>query len=586
MRTVWSIFFKAEGVSPWIAVICVVTANFAQGIGLASVLPLLTVATDSDSTSPVIQVARRGFEALGLPLSVGPLLVLVVGAIILSSALSLLATRYVGYAQAEVTTRLRLKLTRLLIAARWSYYVGQATGRINHALIGLTMTVGSAYFAAASLVALTIETIVVTVVALAVSLKVTLVGLTIGLGVARILNWFVRRSRKAGRKQNERQRELAVLWGNTMGNLKPLKAMARHTALFQMVEKKVIQWRSTARKQVVNKEARRGVQEILLALLLGTGAYFALVVWSIPVVELIVVGVVLSRAVRGVGKIQAQYQNVVVHEAPFLELQDFIREVQEAAEPDPGERGANLEQGCRLENVTFSYGRGPVLNSVNVEVPVGRITVLTGPSGAGKTTISDLLLGLHRPQAGRVLVDGVPLDEIELDNWRSLIGYVPQELILFHDSILANVQLGDLSISIEDVERALQMAGAWEFVNQLPDGIFTVVGDAGSRLSGGQRQRIALARAIVSNPRLLVLDEVTSALDPDTELVMCANVKRLSKDRAVLAITHRSAFLDIADSVYQVVDGEARQLERGGDFSSEVANGTLPIRQEGSLLNK
>jgi ATP-binding cassette subfamily C protein len=574
MRAVWSIFFRAEGVSPWITIICLVSANLAQGIGLASMLPLLTVATDSESSSPVIQFARHGFEALGLPLAVGPLLFLVVAAIIVSSALSLLATRYVGYAQAEVTTRLRLKLTRLLITARWSYYVGQTAGRMNHALIGLTMTAGTAYAASASLVALTIETVVISIVALVVSFKVTLVGLIFGLGVARLLNWFVRKSRKAGTKGNERQRELAVLWGNTMGNLKPLKAMARHKTLFKMVEKKVVQWRTTARKQIINKEARRGVQEILFALLLGTGAYFALVVWAVPAVELIVVGIVLSRAVRGVGKIQAQYQNVVVYEAPFYELQDFIHEVRAAAEPDPGERTAHFERGCALENVTFSYGRGPVLNSVSVEVPVGEVTVLTGPSGAGKTTILDLMLGLHRPQTGNVTIDGVPLDEIELDNWRKQIGYVPQELVLFHDSIFANIQLGDPTITVADVERALATAGAWEFVSKLPDGIYTVVGDAGARLSGGQRQRIALARAVVTNPRLLILDEATSALDPKTERVMCTNVRRLAKETAVLAITHRPAFLDIADSVYNVVDGEVRKLDKDAYVSKETVEGT------------
>ncbi|MDJ0862486.1 MAG: ABC transporter ATP-binding protein [Gammaproteobacteria bacterium] len=586
MRTVWSIFFKAEGVSPWIAIVCMVTANFAQGIGLASVLPLLAVATDSDSSSPVIHFVRNGFETLGLPLTVGPLLILVVTAIILSSLLSLIATRYVGYAQAEVVTRLRLKLTSLLISARWSYYIGQTVGRTNHALFGLTTSTGDAYSSAAALVALTIQTTVVTIVALVVSFKVTVVGLAIGLGVARILNWFVRRSRKAGKKENERQRELAILWGNIMGNLKPLKAMTRHRMLFQMLEKKVVQWRSVSRKQVINKEARRGVQEILLALLLGTGAYLALVVWTVPVVELIVVGIVLSRAVRGVGKIQAQYQDVVVHEAPFLELQEFIREVHAAAEPNPGERPAHFARSCALENVTFSYGRGPVLNAVNVEVPVGEITVLTGPSGAGKTTISDLILGLHRPQGGRVMIDDVPLDEIELENWRKLIGYVPQELVLFHDTIFANIQLGEPSVETDDVERALAMAGAMEFVSKLPDGIFTVVGDAGSRLSGGQRQRIALARAIVTNPRLLVLDEVTSALDPETELMMCANVKRLSKDRAVLAITHRPAFLDIADSVYEVVDGRARMLDLVANGNTEEADGTSSARGEGLLLRK
>jgi ATP-binding cassette subfamily C protein len=188
-------------------------------------------------------------------------------------------------------------------------------------------------------------------------------------------------------------------------------------------------------------------------------------------------------------------------------------------------------------------------------VPAREITVLTGPSGAGKTTIADLILGLYVPNQGRVLLDGVPLDELDLQSWRHLVGYVPQELVLFHDTIFANVALGDLGIRKTDVRRALQLAGAWEFVDALPEGMMTQVGEGGAKLSGGQRQRIALARALVGNPQLLILDEVTSALDPETEWQIVQGIQDLAGDMAVLAITHRPAFLEIADRLYRVADG-------------------------------
>jgi ATP-binding cassette subfamily C protein len=135
------------------------------------------------------------------------------------------------------------------------------------------------------------------------------------------------------------------------------------------------------------------------------------------------------------------------------------------------------------------------------------------------------------------------------------VGYVPQELALFHDTVFANVALGDLRIHKTDVRGALQHAGAWEFVDALPDGMMTQVGEAGAKLSGGQRQRIALARALVGDPRLLVLDEVTSALDPETEWQICNRIRELASGMAVLAITHRPAFLEIADRLYRVADG-------------------------------
>jgi ATP-binding cassette subfamily C protein len=182
-----------------------------------------------------------------------------------------------------------------------------------------------------------------------------------------------------------------------------------------------------------------------------------------------------------------------------------------------------------------------------------------GPSGAGKTTLADIILGLYPPDKGRITVDGVPLTEIDLFSWRRLVGYVPQDLVLFHDSIQANVTLGDPQISRAEVREALQMAGAWEFIQALPEGLETGVGQSGTKLSGGQRQRIALARALVCKPKLLILDEVTSALDPHTEQQICANVRQLAGETTVFAITHRAALLEIADRRYRIENGRAEE---------------------------
>jgi ATP-binding cassette subfamily C protein len=237
-----------------------------------------------------------------------------------------------------------------------------------------------------------------------------------------------------------------------------------------------------------------------------------------------------------------------------------IAEAGETPEANPGQRQATLEQACRIEDVSFSHGDHQVLDRISIDIPAGCVTVLMGPSGAGKTTIADIILGLYPPDQGRVTVDGVPLAEIDLRSWRRLVGYVPQDLVLFHDSIHANVTLGDQDISRADVREALQMAGAWEFIQALPERLDTGVGQGGAKLSGGQRQRIALARALVCRPKLLILDEVTSALDPVSERQICAHVRQLAGEVTVLAITHRPALLEIADRRYQIEGGHALEI--------------------------
>jgi ATP-binding cassette subfamily C protein len=191
------------------------------------------------------------------------------------------------------------------------------------------------------------------------------------------------------------------------------------------------------------------------------------------------------------------------------------------------------------------------------------VATLIGPSGAGKTTIADLLVGLHEPDSGAVLIDGVPLAEIDLARWRGKIGYIPQENILFNDTVLENITLGDPSISEEQAIEALRLAGAWGFISALPRGLHEVIGVRGNLLSGGQKQRLSIARALIHNPELLILDEATSALDRATAREICAAVRGLRGNRTILAITHQSIWMDAADRVLTIQSGQVATATTG-----------------------
>jgi ATP-binding cassette subfamily C protein len=223
-----------------------------------------------------------------------------------------------------------------------------------------------------------------------------------------------------------------------------------------------------------------------------------------------------------------------------------------------------LEHRITFSNIGFDYDHHRVFKDLSLEFKAGSLTTLVGPSGAGKTTIIDLAIGLLRPASGTITLDDTPLQDIDIKSWRGMIGYVPQDTILLHDSVLHNVTLGDKSLDEADAERALRAAGAWDFVSRLADGIETVVGERGGKLSGGQRQRIVIARALVNQPKLLILDEATSALDPDSEEAICRSMESLKGQLTILAISHNRAMVQAADRVYQLVDGRARILEGDG----------------------
>jgi ATP-binding cassette subfamily C protein len=220
-----------------------------------------------------------------------------------------------------------------------------------------------------------------------------------------------------------------------------------------------------------------------------------------------------------------------------------------------------LERDIEIRGVRVCMDGAIVLDDLSLSIPAGRVTAFVGESGVGKTTAADLVSGLIRPDAGEVYVDGVPLCELDLRRWREMIGYVPQEMLMLHDSVAKNVTLGDPVVTAEQAEQALRDAGAWEFVSALPGGIECSVGERGTRLSGGERQRIAIARALVHGAKLLILDEATAALDPKNESAVWAAVERLRGRTTVIAISHQPALTGVADRIYRIANGRCTAIE-------------------------
>ena len=559
------IFYGAKGTKPWLVLACLLLAGIAEGVGLATLLPLLSLAiNDGQSESSTVALyVEQALAFLGLVPGLGLLITVVVGGIVLKCLLTMAAMRYVGYAVAEVATGLRAELIKNLLNVRWSYFTHQPLGRIANAVSNDATRAGEAYLMAANFQVLVIQGAVYSIVAILVSWQLAAAALVLGGLIASSLHFLVRTSKKAGRRQTQRTSELVVYLSDVLSNIKPLKAMAKSAKFANLFQVKIEQLKRALRRQVVSQFALKNLEEMLVALAIGVGFYFATTRWNVPVAQLMVMGVLLFQAVSSVGKIQRQYQKAVLFESAYWSMRKVTDEAAAAGEAASGTARPTLDQGCRFEEVSFGYGPGDVLRRVTMNVPARCLTVITGASGSGKTTLTDLLLGFYQPREGRVLIDGQPLTDIDLQVWRGMVGYVPQELILFHDTVLANVTLGDPRLGEVEARQALEAAGVWDFIASLPGGLESIVGEKGAKLSGGQRQRIALARALAHKPKLLILDEVTSALDPQTEREICRNIDALSRDMTILAITHREAWTEIAEHTYRL-EGGSIELVKGG----------------------
>jgi ATP-binding cassette, subfamily B, bacterial MsbA len=278
----------------------------------------------------------------------------------------------------------------------------------------------------------------------------------------------------------------------------------------------------------------------------------------------------LYSPVKYLGKLPAIIQPGIVASERVFEFLDAPIEVKDRDGPRTFE---GVREGIVFDDVSFHYRKGePVLTGISFEAPAGSVTALVGPSGAGKTTLMDLLGRFYDTTGGRILVDGVLLQEYSMTSLRHGLGIVSQETVLFHDTVRSNIAYGlPGPISDEDLEAAARAAHAHEFISRMPMGYDTVVGERGAQLSGGQRQRIAIARAILRNPPILVLDEATSSLDSESERLVQDAVGRLLEGRTVFVIAHRLSTIQRADRILVMEAGRVVQrgshddlLEEGG----------------------
>lgn len=555
----------------------VMAASLLEGLSVASLFPILTIVSGDMTEKPnkVERFILMALELLHIPPTLGALILLLGAIAVLKAIISLNVSRYVGFLVAEIATEMRSRMIDAMLAARWSYYTVNPIGRFAGAITTEANWGSAIYRTSLNLIIAAIQALIFAIIVFVVDWKIALVGSLMATVVGVTMRLLIRRSRTFARRMLLTSRTIVTDLNDVVVSFKPMKAMHRHEALIQELRHETKSLRESLRELVLLEQLAGQMPDLLIIVMLATIGYVAVAVLHLDLASILVSGLLILGLTRSVAKVHRSARESAHAEVGYWSFMDTLRETEAAEESFRGRATPSLKSSCRLENVTFSYGRAPVLRNVSIELAAGTITTLVGESGSGKTTIADLILGLFEPEQGRVTLDGVPMHEIDIGRWRSQVGYVPQEILLFNDTILANVTLGDPAITEAHAIRALETAGAMRFVAELPNGLFTTVGDRGVLLSGGQRQRIALARALVTEPALLILDEATSALDPETEAEICAAVGRQRGRLTVLAITHQPAWVDLADRVYRIDQGNVAE-DSGGGFTNQPAQASQP----------
>ena len=526
--------------------ILMVAAALTEGVGLLLLVPLT-------------QAVAAGGELTvqGIRLDALPLGGLLAGFAALVAARALLVyllrerQRDLGLI---ATRRLRSLCQDAIARAEWRWLARQSGAEHAAMVMGHSERIGALANQVLAFLSSAVTALALVCAAALLSWKLTLLALALGLAVALPGGWL--RLRNGGGSPSHAQ-AYAALQGRVSEGIDHLRA-ARIAGAGAAIAAEFE--RSADRLMEVEQAYHRKLSQAQFAFQAGAGVMLALIVWigleifATPLPILIPVLAIFARLLPAVGAMQIGWRSWKFCEPALQDLLAMVRSARQAAEPDcTGSPPPRLAHTLEVRNLTVRFeGRDQtVLRDLDGIIEAGSIVAVTGVSGSGKSTLADVLSGLLAPDAGHVLIDGQKLDGETRIAWRGRVAYVEQDPYLFDDTIAANLAWGRPGIARERLITALQAASA-AFAMALPDGLDTRVGETGRQLSGGERQRLALARALLQDPDLLILDEVTSALDAASEAAICESISALRGACTILVLGHRPALLALADAAIEL----------------------------------
>jgi len=470
---------------------------------------------------------------------------------------------YVGQA---VIRDLRDKLYRKLTDMPLSFYhehkAGELISRATNDVLVAQQCVGLSF---TKLIRDPIFLIMYLTVALILSWKMTLMALVLMPASLGVIIQIGKRLRKLSHRQQEQMADLTSTLQETVYGIRVVKAFAME----DFENRKFIGQSQNLFKQIfrinymmkLSSPLTEQMSMIVALFLLwfGGSKVFTGGVMA-PDLFIVFLFMIFSmvRPIKSLGAVNNEIQAGMAAADRIFQVLDATPEV---LDTESGLRLGSATGSVEFADVHFAYVPGePVLRGVSLKVLPGEVVALVGSSGSGKSTLMDMIPGFYHPDQGQVLVDGHAIPELNLQSLRSNMGIVTQEVILFHDTIFNNIAYGLDDVSDADVQAAARAANADEFIERLPAGYETIIGDRGLKLSGGQRQRISIARAILKNPAILLLDEATSALDTEAEHLVQEAIDRLVKDRTTIVIAHRLSTIQNVDRIYLLEEGEVVQV--------------------------
>lgn len=551
----------------WQVIFYIIANGVTENLSVFLLLPLLGLLSksqiaDATSNSSYFSKVIAGHE---FSFALWQILLLYFLIVLLGSFLMRQRSIFMVDLLTDQVNKIRTDLFTSIANAKWSALGIYKNTDIEHKLNG---EINRAYAAFASLLMIVQSSFFLfayLVLSMIISAKMTATAVVFGIIAFAIQSPFRKYTAKIGEKLSDEYRKQFRTIGDFLDGIKITKSYNAESKFVGTFVDNL-----ATLKDITLETTRVSSNGSMLSSAITAGfacifTYVAYAVFHINFTKLLLLLLIFMRIAPRFSEIQNQLQNLLLNVAAFREIisiYNYFDSHKENMDAEDAQKQIIYNDRIIFKDLCFDYGAGDVLKHINLTIMGGKITALIGPSGSGKSTFVDLLMGLIIPKSGEIIIDHTKLEPNLFKAWRSLVSYVPQDTFILPASVRDNLLIAKPDATDEELRYALVKASADEFVDNLPEGIETKIGEGAIRLSGGERQRISISRALLRNPKLLILDEFTSALDAENTRKLTETIAQLKDDTSILLITHNHKLLDIADEVYEIENGNIKKATK------------------------
>jgi ATP-binding cassette subfamily C protein len=542
-------------------------SSLFEGLSITMLFPLLALSgIDGDGgISSIASYIDHVLSYLNINISIYSSAIIFVTFVIIQHTFFLLQSWQSAGLQVMFVAYWRQKLIDAYLKSNWNYFSEKNSGHLSHVMIVEPDRASNLISYLTNIIMTSFTAVAYLVVAFITSWQISLLLIACGIVIVTITCFIVRNPRKIAEEQARVSRNFTSNAQEMISGMKLIRASEGAEQIKLVLTTMISRIQASNRLLAMHPAFVRSTFEVAAVASLAATLVVGIVYLEQSGAVVLLIVAMFIRLYPRISSIQQFMHSFRLYMPFYEEVVGTLDEVANNAEPEARGGKYRISQGHSpdivVNEASVAYGRMPALRNVSFRIPARHTVAIVGPSGAGKSTLVDAILGLVPLQSGTIEIDGVPLEEINVASWRRAVGYVAQDTFLFNATIRDNIAFAKPGADDLQICAAAEKAQLCDFINSLPDGYDSIVGDRGVKLSGGQRQRIGLARALLGDPAVLILDEPTSSLDSHTEAAIIHDIEKLRGKTTIIVIAHRLSSLRQADLIHVLDQG--RLVESG-----------------------